>query len=126
MSEHDWDDSLAMTPPEHIAPPSAASEERKPYVMTPAVKLPPPKVTPKVRASEELQTHIEGFGDLKEDWDSYGAPPIQTGAITLALDLLTILAGTPHEITGASPTNDEAILLDTKSGMGIEVSIYGN
>ena len=74
----------------------------------------------------EVLGGIKRLATLPANWDSYGAPPIQAGAIALALDLVGILEGTPHEITHSSPTNDEAILLDTKSGMGIEVSIYGN
>lgn len=79
-----------------------------------------------IQYETDVVKRIEHCRGLKQDWDSYGAAPIQEGAIDLALDMVRILRGTEHEITWASPTNDEALLLDTKSGMGIEVSIYGN
>ena len=96
-------------PPTNLpAPPVAVSEEKPIHLETDVVK------------------RIEYCRGLKKDWDSYGAPPIQPKAIDLALDMVGILNGTQHEIIGACPTNDEAILMDTKSGLGIEVSIYGN
>lgn len=75
---------------------------------------------------ERVEKRINGFGALLQDWDTYGAPPIPGTVMLLALDLVGFLEGTKLEITGASPTNDEAILLDTKNGMGIEVSAHGN
>lgn len=96
-----------------------------------AVQFPVPWSSAKPKAEEQARSgdvieRIENYRGLEKDWDSYGAPPIQEGAILLALDLVRILEGTEHEIVGSGPTNDEAILLDTKSGRGIEVSIYGN
>lgn len=75
---------------------------------------------------ESVEKRINSFGALRQDWDTYGAPPIPGKVMLLALDLVGFLEGTKLEITWASPTNDEAILLDTKNGMGIEVSAHGN
>ena len=75
--------------------------------------------------ADGVRARIRGFRQLKKDWDSYGAPPIHTGAIELALDLVRILEGTEHEITWACPTNDEGVALDTKCGRGIEVHHVG-
>ena len=69
---------------------------------------------------------IEHFRGLEKDWDSYGAPPIPGKVVNLALLVVEQMKGTPHVIVGVGPTNDEGILLDTQSGMGIEVSRYGN
>ena len=69
---------------------------------------------------------IEHIRGLKKDWDSYDAPPIPNSVVRLALAVVEQMKGTPHVIVGAGPTNDEGIQLDTQSGMGIEVSKYGN
>ena len=46
--------------------------------------------TPKV--SKETLGRIDGFADLTEDWDSYGAPPIAPSAIEATKRVLTILS----------------------------------
>ena len=88
----------------------------------------PPEADPAMSGGGPIQLEtdvvkrIEHFRGLKKDWDSYGAEPIPTDVVNLALRLVHQLDSTPHEITGAFPTNDEGIQLDTESGMGIEVS----
>ncbi len=74
----------------------------------------------------DVVKRIEHFRGLEKDWDSYGAEPIPDGVVELALFIMDRLGSTSHRITGACPTNDEGIQLDTASGMGIEVSRYGN
>ncbi|KKN88067.1 hypothetical protein LCGC14_0251390 [marine sediment metagenome] len=79
-----------------------------------------------IQLETDVVKRIVHFRSLKKDWDSYGAEPIPDAVADLALVVVQRMAGGVHEITWAGPTNDEGIQLDTKSGMGIEVSRYGN
>ncbi len=89
--------------------------------------IPPTAPEPKpIQLETDVVKRIEHFRGLEKDWDSYGAEPIPDAVVDLALVVVQRMDGGTHRITWAVPTNDEGIQLDTASGMGIEVSRYGN
>lgn len=67
-----------------------------------------------------LRQQIEGCRKLKQNWDSYGAPPIQASTIDFALLVADRVA--ELGITLACPTNDGGIeLSDGDTGKWIKI-----
>jgi len=98
-------------------------EERLPAYSTPPDESDRAKP---IHLETDVVKRIEHFRGLEKDWNSYGAEPIPDAVVDLAHVVVQRMEGGVHQITWACPTNDEGIQLDTESGMGIEVSRYGN
>ena len=83
-----------------------------PVVLASTLKLAEAFLRPLSRTKSKLQHEIRAFGDLPENWDSYGSSPISILATQNALAGLDALAEHGLVPENVSPTPDESILFE--------------